>query len=99
MYSNLFNMDLQNVSNFLFFFRSTKYNFQKRDWKKKNRKKKHNYNWVMLMDALRAIVNKLPYEIFNTTFMRNIKSCQQHCRHRILYPLRLRASFPSDAEF
>ena len=87
MWVNFFFLDPQNII------------FKKEIEKKKNRKKKDNYNWVMLMDALRAIVNKLQYEIFNTTFMRNIKSCQQHCRHRILYPLRLRASFPSDAEF
>ena len=98
MYSNLFNMDLQNVSN-VFFFLDPENLIFKKEIEKKNRKKKHNYNWVMLMDALRAIVNKLQYEIFNTTFMRNIKSCQQHCRHRILYPLRLRALFPSDAKF
>ena len=58
MYSDLFNMDLQNVSN-VFFFLDPENLIFKKEIEKKNRKKKHNYNWVMLMDAIRAIVNKL----------------------------------------
>ena len=36
----------------------------------------------MLTGVFRKIINKLYYEIFNITFMKNIKSCQQN----LLFP-------------